>query len=962
MNWTSNQQPGLIDAPLKPDQTSNEQLWNQQVTESLRVGLGQTGDQSQKFVTWTDLEDAGMIENTFSGPGGSGGGYSPSPVTPPPDLQPPGPLKNVEASGGMTAIYIIWDNPLLSYNYYIEVHKASEDDVGKAVLIGTTNGNIYEHLVGSDTSLYYFWVRVIKQTGGVLVIGPWQGTNGASAAAAQDPEWLLEQLEDRISETELNDKLNSEIDKIEPIETSVGDIKEDINTIDTSIGDIKDDIKVIDLDISALETGLNSEVTERQTQDESLHTLIETNVSRIDGNAAAIVTESTTRVTEDEAIASEITTLKSEVDGNTAAIQTESTARATEDEAIASQITTLNADVGGNSAALQSEIETRASEDEAVGKRVDSIAVNVGDNAAAIQTESEARATEDEAIASEITTLRTDVAGNEAAIQSESKTRSDADGAQATQIDTLTAKTGENEAAIQTEQEARTTEDEAQAKQIDSLVVKTGENEAAIQTEQNARTTADEAQATQIETLIAETGDNKALILDEKDARTTADSAHTSQITQLQASVGDNNALIKDEKDARIEADSALVSSVETLQLDLGTTQGSIETHSGLIGDLEDDVAKIGAEYSVKLDVDGYVGGFGIINQDETITALWRVDVFAVGAPGSDSLTFAIDTEADQVVMSGAYIQDASITDAKIGSLTVDKLIGGTSHWVNSNIENASITNAKIGNYIQSDNYATNTAGWIINKAGYAEFSDIKARGLIEGSIIRGSVIEGGILIQSDVQITTPTEADRGAGTIRYLSTATTTEQAGELRLSIYSANYTGDGYTNYGEGEAKEPVYTQFNRYVKYNINPEVFAIAGGLNDSADNLFRIDLYAVSKSGGKTLLGYFYERLTYVDRGTSTGTNPSNPYTSRTIISDFSWGRVTSYTNTWTEVNYSSGGVPTYSHYERTYRNEIVINNLGTFYYQNYNYVAIEITTNFSPSTISLKDTTAKYV
>ncbi|MCT7285581.1 DUF1983 domain-containing protein, partial [Proteus mirabilis] len=47
-------------------------------------------------------------------------------------------------------------------------------------------------------------------------------------------------------------------------------------------------------------------------------------------------------------------------------------------------------------------------------------------------------------------------------------------------------------------------------------------------------------------------------------------------------------------------------------------------------------------------------------------------------------------------------------------------------------IEDGSITNAKIGNVIQSNNYLNGRPSWIINKNGFAEFQNIKARGEIE--------------------------------------------------------------------------------------------------------------------------------------------------------------------------------------------------------------------------------------
>ncbi|MBU0049662.1 phage tail tip protein, partial [Klebsiella pneumoniae] len=49
-------------------------------------------------------------------------------------------------------------------------------------------------------------------------------------------------------------------------------------------------------------------------------------------------------------------------------------------------------------------------------------------------------------------------------------------------------------------------------------------------------------------------------------------------------------------------------------------------------------------------------------------------------------------------------------------------------------IEDGSITNAKIGNVIQSNNYLNGRPSWIINKNGFAEFQNIKARGEIDAT------------------------------------------------------------------------------------------------------------------------------------------------------------------------------------------------------------------------------------
>ena len=118
-------------------------------------------------------------------------------------------------------------------------------------------------------------------------------------------------------------------------------------------------------------------------------------------------------------------------------------------------------------------------------------------------------------------------------------------------------------------------------------------------------------------------------------------------------------------------------------------------------------------------------------------------------------------------------------------------------------------------------------------------FDNVTVQGNIKSSIIRGSVIEGGMLIQSDIQITTPTEADRGAGTTRYLTVIMNREQTGtwtgsasvasSSALLIHSANYSAEGAIYYGNGAQKEHVFKQLIRYPKYTVHPtgEVYASA---------------------------------------------------------------------------------------------------------------------------------------
>ncbi|WP_237388407.1 phage tail tip fiber protein [Xenorhabdus sp. Sc-CR9] len=64
-------------------------------------------------------------------------------------------------------------------------------------------------------------------------------------------------------------------------------------------------------------------------------------------------------------------------------------------------------------------------------------------------------------------------------------------------------------------------------------------------------------------------------------------------------------------------------------------------------------------------------------------------------------------------------------------------------------VEDGSITNAKIGNYIQSRNYVAGRSGWKIDKNGFAEFENIKARGEINAT--SGSLRK--VTIEEDCEI-----------------------------------------------------------------------------------------------------------------------------------------------------------------------------------------------------------------
>lgn len=237
---------------------------------------------------------------------------------------------------------------------------------------------------------------------------------------------------------------------------------------------------------------------------------------------------------------------------------------------------------------------------------------------------------------------------------------------------------------------------------IDGAASLTGSVNARVLAEANSRSSGDTALQSNITA--------------EQTARTSADTALASDITTLQSTVSTNAAAITAEQTARTSADTAIASDVTTLQSTVGGHTSSIQTNTSSINGVE-------AKHTVKIDNGGHISGYGLIstNNDATPTSEFgvRADNFWVAPPttvqataptsglykgyawkdSDDNVTrywdgsafqttpqtipFAVRSAGQTVngvtVPAGVYIDtamiaDATITNAKIGSLTADKI------------------------------------------------------------------------------------------------------------------------------------------------------------------------------------------------------------------------------------------------------------------------------------------------
>ncbi|EFQ62371.1 fibronectin, type III [Pseudomonas fluorescens WH6] len=152
----------------------------------------------------------------------------------------------------------------------------------------------------------------------------------------------------------------------------------------------------------------------------------------------------------------------------------------------------------------------------------------------------------------------------------------------------------------------------------------------------------------------------------------------------VEASLATTSAAVVSEQTARINADSALSSSIETVKTSLNGNTLAIQTNATAIQTVS---GKVTANWSVRM-------------QYETATGLYKYAGIGLGlenGPGGLQTQFIID--ADRFAIGQAGIVPFAVT-------------GGQTFIKSAFIQDGTITNAKIGNYIQSNNYVSGISGW----------------------------------------------------------------------------------------------------------------------------------------------------------------------------------------------------------------------------------------------------------
>ncbi|WP_368912625.1 TipJ family phage tail tip protein [Proteus mirabilis] len=242
--------------------------------------------------------------------------------------------------------------------------------------------------------------------------------------------------------------------------------------------------------------------------------------------------------------------------------------------------------------------------------------------------------------------------------------------------------------------------------------------------------------------LLVRDGNAQAGIKDLRKVFANQQEAWAQEIKEIYSAVGENKSAIEETQTSITKLDEAFGQRFTAIRTDMDKAQADILSNSQAISNTNKAFAENKTQVQAKLDEqEGMIqekmqatfeqSGDGVVTHSINITIKHNgVSYNAAGQVISaqvknGKLESYIGYNANNFAWYNPVNGKMELfMYAKNGQLFIRDLF----------IEDGSITNAKIGNVIQSNNYLNGRPSWIINKNGFAEFQNIKARGEIEAT------------------------------------------------------------------------------------------------------------------------------------------------------------------------------------------------------------------------------------
>ncbi|WP_313395660.1 phage tail protein, partial [Pseudomonas sp.] len=537
---------------------------------------------------------------------------------------------------------------------YTELQMASEPSGQNPEALGLqaypTSGYLHSGMAAGVVR--FFRGRLVDRTGN---IGPW--TDWVHGQSSADANEILDYITGKITETQLGQDLLKEIEKISG--DGLGSVNDRINEAKQELEDL----------ITELTDPLEYVATNAYAKNDSvrsgqrLYMAIAPVPASADGSNAP----------PNPTFWVDIGSIAETSNGLAQAVTKHTTDIATVDGKITVAAAMLHA------------VQSAYRDDNGEGELSD--ALRGWDTLAKVSEESRTRAAQNEAMASRVTTVEVRVDGNTGSIRSLEQTVVTNEQAMASRFTDVNTKVGENSAGLSQLEEAVTNNELSTASRLQQVNARVDGAETAISDEELARVSGDEALGQRI-------GYMEASFTTPQGERDDNDEGDLFGALKS----WENTAKIADESRVRATGDEVQARRSETLEVSLGKTNASVQTVSQAQSSLD---GKASTMWSVKMQVNAqgqYVAagiGLGIENGPAGLQSQFLVsaDRFAVVNGINSVLSSPFAVQGGQVFMNEAFIQDGTITNAKIGS------------------------------YISSTNYVAGQQGWILNKNGTFEIN-----------------------------------------------------------------------------------------------------------------------------------------------------------------------------------------------------------------------------------------------
>ena len=734
---------------IPSDSASN---FGARVRETLMTYLGKQGDPLDRGVTLRDLVDSGFAS---LGNLRFGGGSAPLLAGPSitdayvPDLTPPPTPTGFTASGAISNIVIECDDQTYSQGHGHRLSRiygatragsAPQPVFADAVEITQFAGAVTSYSTNPATE-WHLWIKW-ESIDGVLSVNPAGGTNGLVVTTGQDVAKLLEALTGELTAAQLYADLGARIDLIDAAASVSGSVNARVGAVQAQVNDLQN--------TPAYSASTTYVLNDLVTYNGSIYQAKSTTTGNLPTNTtywtkvgdytslgqvvAAHTTQIATVVSDLSAESTLRQTLSAQVnDATTGLPATRSTlltnyyTKAATDSAISSATSTLvsttalNTALGNytTTAGLVADYYTKTATDSAISSATQFLvsttalnsALSAYTNTATLTANYYTKTAADSAISQATTNLVSTTALNSA----------------------LSAYT--NTATLNSLYYTKTGADSAISAAVTGLVSTSGlatalgdyTTTASLQTNYYTKTQADSAISSATQNLVSTTALNNAL-----GSYTTTASLTTNYYT-------------KTATDSAIS--SATSTLVSTSTLNNYTTTAALQANYYTKASGEN----LEGKYTVKVDLNGYVSGFGLAstanNATATSTFAVRADSFYIASPSGPGITptmpFIVRTSATTiggvevpvgVYITDGYIQNGTITNAKIADLAVDN--AKIAFLSADKIRAGSIS---VGQYIQSANYVSGSAGWKIDGSGSAEFGAASIRGQLVASQINSN-------------------------------------------------------------------------------------------------------------------------------------------------------------------------------------------------------------------------------